>query len=112
MRRGVVLSLTLLTFAPTAVGLAVLRPAAAVATTYSNYGITAIGGGVQTAGDIGITGGLVTLDAGTAYINARLDSSPSSNVRAAPIEPGTLARTLIGTVNTAAGSSVLSVPDS
>ena len=101
----------LLSFVPTAAALLVVRPAAAADPVYDQVGVTAIVAGARTAGMVGASGGLVTLDSGSAYIAGRLDSSPSSQVLAAPYEPGTLARTGVGQGNGAAGQTVLTVPD-
>ena len=78
---------------------------------YDTYGLTALASGVRTAGDVGVSGGLVTLDTGSAAVSAQLDSGPSSAVLAVPYEPGTLFRTGVGQVNDAAGQKVLEVPD-
>ena len=89
-------------------------PAAAAATSapvYSQVGLTALLAGVRTAGLVGVSGGLVTLDSGSASVVARLDAAPSAQVLAAPYEPGTLARTGAGQVNAAAGQAVIDVPD-
>jgi hypothetical protein len=99
--------------APLVVGIVAVRPAAAVPAPagYDQYGLTALASGVRTAGDVGNSGGLVTLDTGSGYVAARLDASPSSGVLADPYEPGTLFRTVAGQVNANAGSEVLTVPD-
>lgn len=78
---------------------------------YDQVGLTAVLAGVRTDGTVGASGGLVTLDSGSAYVTASLDASPSAAVLAAPYEPGTLARTAAGTVNGSAGQKVLAVPD-
>jgi hypothetical protein len=100
-------------FAPVAVGIVAVRPAAAVPApiTYQQYGMTALASGVRTSGDVGASGGLVTLDTGSGYVAAHLDASPSAGVLADPYEPGTLFRTVAGQVNANAGSEVVSVPD-
>jgi hypothetical protein len=103
---GAVLSLV-----PTAGALILVRPAAAADPVYDQVGVTAIVSGVRTDGVVGASGGLVTLDGGSAYISGRLDSSPSAQVLAAPYEPGTLVRTGVGQVNGGAGQTVLTVPD-
>jgi hypothetical protein len=102
--------------APLVVGLATVQPATAAplataAPAYDQYGLTAIAAGIRTGGDVGASGGLVTLDSGSAYVAARLDASPSANVLAAPYEPGTLVRTVAGQVNAQAGDEVVTVPD-
>jgi hypothetical protein len=98
---------------PLAVGVMTVRPAAAVlaAPGYSQYGLTAVAAGVRTSGDVGASGGLVTLDTASGYVTARLDASPSAGVLADPYEPGTLFRTVAGQVNANAGSEVVTVPD-
>lgn len=107
MKRGLV-GLTLL---PVLTALALVRPATAADPVYDQVGVTAILAGVRTDGIVGASGGLVTLDTGSAFISARLDSSPSATVLASPFEPGTLARTVVGQGNGAAGSAVFAVPD-
>lgn len=104
---AVVASLT-----PLVGGLVTVQPATAAPTAaYDQYGLTAIAAGIRTGGDAGASGGLVTLDSGSAYVAARLDASPSAGVLAAPYEPGTLVRTVAGQVNAQAGSEVVTVPD-
>lgn len=98
-------------FVPLVVGLVAVRPATAVTTGYEQYALTAIASGVRTGGDVGASGGLVTLDTGSAYVNARLDAAPSAGVLADPYEPGTLFRTGAGQVNAGAGQEVIDVPD-
>jgi hypothetical protein len=111
MRRIAVAALTA-SFVPLVVGAVAVRPAAAVtATGYEQYSMTAVASGVRTGGDVGASGGLVTLDTGSAYVSARLDASPSAGVLADPYEPGTLARTAAGQVNAGAGDEVVDVPD-
>jgi hypothetical protein len=110
VRRALALG-AVLSLVPTAGALLVVRPAAAADPGYDQVGVTAIVSGVRTDGVVGASGGLVTLDGGSAYIAGRLDSSPSSQVLAAPYEPGTLARTGVGQANGAAGQSVVNVPD-
>lgn len=98
--------------APTALVLVTGRPvAAAAATPFDDFSLTAIVAGARTAGDVGASGGLVTLDSGSGWVQASLDGSPSAFVRAAPYEPGPLIRTVVGQVNDPAGQTVLSVPD-
>lgn len=91
--------------------LAVVRPVAAAPLGYETFGLTALASGVRTSGEVGVSGGLVTLDTGSAAVSAQLDSGPSSAVLAAPYEPGTLFRTVVGQVNDGAGQTVLDVPD-
>ncbi len=107
MKRAVVL----LTLLPALAALVLVRPASAADPVYDRVGLTAVLAGVRTDGLVGASGGLVTLDSGSAYLAGRLDSSPSAHVLAAPYEPGTLARTGVGQVNGGAGSAVLVVPD-
>ncbi|MBC7374142.1 MAG: hypothetical protein H7323_09150 [Frankiales bacterium] len=94
-------------------GIVAVRPAGAqpAPVGYDSYSVSALAAGVRTSGVVGASGGLATLDTGSASVSARLDSSPSAAVRAAPYEPGTLFRTAAGQVNAAAGSAVLDVPD-
>lgn len=96
---------------PVVFGLVAVRPAVAQTPVYDSYSLTALASGVRTAGDVGASGGLATLDTGSAQVSARLDSSPSAAVLAAPYEPGTLFRTGVGQVNAGAGQTVLDVPD-
>jgi hypothetical protein len=63
------------------------------------FATTVIAGGLTSAGGVGASGGLVTIDSGSAYVRARLDSGPSSSVLASPAEPGTLARSVVGVAN-------------
>ncbi|MCU1595437.1 MAG: hypothetical protein JWO12_2829, partial [Frankiales bacterium] len=99
------------TLLPVLAALVLVRPATAADPVYDQVGVTAILAGVRTNGIVGASGGLVTLDTGSAFISARLDSSPSATVLASPVEPGTLVRTLVGQGNGAAGSAVFAVPD-
>ncbi|MEO6203799.1 MAG: hypothetical protein ABIO67_00210 [Mycobacteriales bacterium] len=104
---------------PMVLGLVAVRPAdaevpvtvTAAGPAYDQYGLTALASGVRTDGIVGNAGGLVTLDTGSAYVAARLDASPSSEVLAAPYEPGALFRTVVGQVNGGAGQVVIDVPD-
>jgi hypothetical protein len=113
--RRVLLLGALLSGLPTVLALVVVRPAAVAAEVaapvYDQVAQTAVLAGVRTDGVVGASGGLVTLDTGSAYVTARLDSSPSAQVLAAPGEPGTLTRTLAGQVNGPAGTTVVDVPD-
>jgi hypothetical protein len=99
--------------APLVLGVLTVQPAAAVPAPvgYDQYGLTALASGVRTSGNVGASGGLVTLDTGSGYVAAHLDASPSAGVLADPYEPGTLFRTVAGQVNANAGSEVVSVPD-
>lgn len=98
---------------PLVLGAVAVRPAGAQAapTGYESYSLTGLAAGVRTSGDLGAAGGLATLDTGSASVTARLDSAPSAAVLAAPYEPGTLFRTVVGQVNGGAGEQVLDVPD-
>jgi hypothetical protein len=96
---------------PTAVALVAVRPATAAVVGYDQVGTTALASGVRTSGTVGASGGLLTLDSGSAGITATLDGSPSAHVVAAPVEPGGLFRTIVGQVNTSAGRKVLGVSD-
>ncbi|MGB8651350.1 MAG: hypothetical protein WCD35_11875 [Mycobacteriales bacterium] len=110
MRRPLALG-ALLSVLPVGLAVVAVRPAAAEGPAWDDVGVTALVSGVRTDGVVGASGGLVTLDSGSAYVAARLDASPSAAVLAAPYEPGTLARTGAGQVNAAAGQTVLDVPD-
>lgn len=98
---------------PLVAGVVAVRPAGAASVTggYESFSLSALAAGVRTSGVVGASGGLATLDTGSASVSARLDSSPSAAVLAAPYEPGTLFRTAVGQVNAGAGSAVLDVPD-
>lgn len=98
--------------APLVLGAVLVRPAdAQTAPAYASFSLSALAGGVRTGGVVGASGGLATLDTASASVSARLDSSPSAAVLAAPYEPGTLFRTGVGQVNAGAGQQVLDVPD-
>lgn len=96
---------------PLVLGAVFVRPAAAQPAGFGSYALTGIAASARTAGDVGAAGGLAGLDIGSAQVTARLDGAPSAAVRAAPYEPGTLARTAVGQVNAGAGGQVLDVPD-
>ncbi len=98
---------------PLVVGVVAVRPAGAqpAPAGYDSYSLSALASGVRTNGVVGASGGLATLDTGSASVRARLDSSPSAAVLSVPYEPGTLFRTAAGQVNAGAGSVVLDVPD-
>jgi hypothetical protein len=100
-------------------GLASLLPVAALllaspveagTTGYEQVTATALVAGVRTEGSVGASGGLVTLDGGSAQVSLSLDGD-SATVRSAPYEPGGLVRTVVGQANTSAGEQVLDVPD-
>jgi hypothetical protein len=110
VRRFVVVG-AVLSALPTALALVAVRPATAAPVGYDQVGTTALVAGVRTSGTVGASGGLVTLDSGSAGITATLDGSPSAHVVAAPVEPGGLFRTIVGQVNTSAGRKVLGVSD-
>jgi len=93
---------------PTALAVGFVRPVSAAGDpVYDQAGLSAIAAAARTDGVIGASGGLVTLDTGSAYVSASLDSSPSAAVVAAPEEPGTLFHTVAGQVNGAAGQKVI-----
>lgn len=109
MKRLALLAVAML---PAATALTMVRPVQAAGTAgFGSFGLTVSAAAVRTEGVLGASGGLVTLDSGTAFATGRLDAGPSAYALAAPVEPGTLARTLVGTVNTEAGTTVLTVPD-
>ena len=109
MRRLLLLAVALL---PAATALSTVRPVQAAShEAFGSFGLTVTAAALRTEGVVGASGGLVTLDAGAAFTTGRLDSGPSSYALGAPVEPGTLGRTLVGTVNTEAGTTVLTVPD-
>jgi hypothetical protein len=110
MRRALTLGLVLAAV-PTATALVVVRPVSAAPLGYDSVATTAIVTGVSVFGDVGASGGLATLDGGSARVVASLDGSPSGHVIAAPYEPGGLVRTVVGQANTSAGQQVLDVPD-
>ena len=92
--------------------LTALRPVSAeTAQPFGTFGLTVTSAAVRTAGDVGASGGLVTLGAGVGFTTARLDAAPSSYALASPVEPGPVVRAVIGTVNTDAGQAVLGVPE-
>jgi hypothetical protein len=100
---------------PLVLGAVAVRPAGAQdrsgSAGFDGYSLTALASGARTSGDVGAAGGLATLDTASASVTARLDSAPSAAVLAAPYEPGTLFRTVVGQVNGGAGEQVLDVPD-
>jgi hypothetical protein len=100
--------LALTTLLPLLLALVLVRPVSAAGSPgYDQVGLTAIAAAGRTDGLVGASGGLVTLDTGSAYVSAALDSSPSAAVVAAPQEPGTLFHTGAGQVNGAAGQKVV-----
>jgi hypothetical protein len=112
MRRPLAALVALTALAPTAVVLVLGHPVVSAATTsFDDFALTALVAGARTSGDVGAAGGLVTLETGSAWVQASLDGGASSFVRAAPYEPGPLIRTVVGQVNDAAGQAVLAVPD-
>jgi len=92
------------------VGLVMAEPVAAASSSYEQVTTTALVAGVRTEGTVGASGGLVTLDSGSAQVSLALDGG-AANVRSAPYEPGVLVRTVVGQANTSAGEAVLDVPD-
>lgn len=109
--RRVASAALLASLCPLVLGVLTVQPAAAVPVGYDQYGLTALASGVRTSGEVGNSGGLVTLDTGSGYVAARLDASPSAGVLADPYEPGTLFRTVAGQANANAGSEAVVVPD-
>lgn len=96
------------TLVPLALVVGFVRPVSAAGDpVYDSASVTAIAAAGRTDGTVGASGGLVTLDTGTAYVSSALDSSPSAAVVAAPQEPGTLFHTGAGQVNGAAGQTVV-----
>jgi hypothetical protein len=101
-------ALAVMMLLPMVLAVVFVRPVSAAADpVYDQAGLTAIAAAGRTDGVVGASGGLVTLDTGTAYVSAALDSSPSAAVVAAPQEPGTLFHTVAGQVNGAAGQKVV-----
>ncbi|MCW2706399.1 MAG: hypothetical protein JWM22_241, partial [Frankiales bacterium] len=93
---------------PVLLAVAFVRPVSAAGDpVYDQASLTAIAAAGRTDGVVGASGGLVTLDTGSAYVSASLDSSPSAAVVAAPQEPGTLFHTVAGQANGAAGQTVV-----
>lgn len=104
MRRA----LLVLALLPTAVAIALVRPVSAAGDpVYDQVSLSALAAAGHTDGVVGASGGLVTLDTGSAYVSSSLDDSPSAAVVAAPEEPGTLFHTGAGQVNGAAGQKVV-----
>jgi hypothetical protein len=100
--------LAVTTLLPLLVALVLVRPVSAAGDpVFDQASLTAIAAAGRTGGVVGASGGLVTLDTGSAYVSATLDSSPSAAVVAAPQEPGTLFHTGAGQVNGAAGQTVV-----
>ena len=100
--------LVVTTLLPLLLALAFVRPVSAAGDpVYDQASLTAIAAAGRTDGVVGASGGLVTLDTGSAYVSASLDSSPSAAVVAAPQEPGTLFHTVAGQANGAAGQTVV-----
>jgi hypothetical protein len=100
--------LALMALLPVVLAVVFVRPVAAAGDpVYDQGSLTAIAAAGRTMGVVGASGGLVTLDTGSAYVSAALDSSPSAAVVAAPEEPGTLFHTVAGQVNGAAGQKVV-----
>jgi hypothetical protein len=114
-RERVLAGALLLSVLPTLAALVAVRPASATAvrsSAYDSVSTTAIVAGVSLSGDVGASGGLLTLDGGSARVAASLDGSPSAHVIAAPYEPGGLVRTVVGQVNpNLPPEQRLSVPD-
>jgi hypothetical protein len=97
---------------PLVLGVVAVRPAGAqTGPVYDSYSLTGVAAAARTNGDVGAGGGLATLDTATGSVSARVDSAPSTAVLSAPVEPGTLVRTVVGQGNAAAGEPVFDVPD-
>jgi hypothetical protein len=112
MRIGRTLLVGTVALTPALTFLTALRPVAAeTADPFGTFGLTVTSAAIRTAGDVGASGGLVTLGTGTGFTSARLDAAPSSYALASPVEPGPVVRSLIGTANTQAGDAVLTVPE-
>lgn len=85
-------------------------PAESQEQAFGLYALTVSGASTTTAGEAGAGGGLAVIDSGAPSVRGRLDSSPSGSVRSAPIEPGTLFRTVVGLANNEAGGETIPVP--
>lgn len=101
MSRRLLASALVASMAPIVLGVAFVRPAGAGVEPYTSFGITGIAAAVRTEGDAGVGGGLARLDSGIGFVSAALDSAPSADVLSAPVEPGTLPRTVAGQVGQA-----------
>ena len=88
--------------------LASVRPAGA-APRGRSFALTYGGSAAGPAGGVGASGGLVVLDGGPAWLSGRLDSSPSASAAASSVEPGTMARLVVGQAN-GAGAPGVSLP--
>lgn len=112
MRVGRALLVGTVALTPALTFLTALRPVeASTAEPFGAFGLTVTSAAIRTAGNVGASGGLVTLGTGTGFTAARLDAAPSSYALATPVEPGPVIRSLVGTVNTQAGDAVLTVPE-
>lgn len=112
MNRRVLSSLVLVALLPAVTATLLVRPlpAESAEQAVGLYALTFGGASTATTGEVGAGGGLAVLDAGAPSVVGRLDSSPSGSVRAAPIEPGTLFRTVVGLANNEAGGETIPVP--
>lgn len=112
MRVGRTLLVGTVALTPALALLTALRPVSAeTSQPFGTFGLTVTSAAVRTAGDVGASGGLVTLGTGVGFTTARLDAAPSSYALASPVEPGPVVRSVIGTVNTDAGQALLGVPE-
>lgn len=86
---------------PTVAALLLVRPAPAAgqAVDLGLYSMTVVAASTNTTGDIGAGGGLAPVDSGAPVVRGRVDSSPTTSVLAAPVEPGTLFRTVASLAN-------------
>lgn len=108
IRRGLVATALL----PALAAGLLVRPAPADGgeVAFGLYALTVAGSAITTEGEAGAGGGLAVIDAGAPAVVGRLDSSPSATILAAPVEPGTLFRTVAGLVNNEAGPGTIPVP--
>lgn len=110
MNRRFVAGVSVVSLLPAVTAALVVRPAIGQERAYGLYAVTIEGGATFIEGEVGAGGGLAVLDGGAPYAAGRLDSSPSADVRAAAVEPGTLFRTVAGVANDEANDQVLDVP--
>ena len=101
--RRVAVAALVVSMLPTIAGAALLRPAsAATGTPLGRFNFTTSGAAITSSGTLAAEGGLVITDQGAATVTGTLDSGPSAKVTAVSAEPGTTARTLLGSENLAA----------
>lgn len=108
LRRGLVAGGLL----PVVTAALLVRPAPAESqeSAFGLYALTVAGAASTTEGEAGAGGGLAVIDSGAPSVTGRLDSSPSGAIKAAPVEPGTLFRTVVGLANNEAGGETVPVP--